>query len=476
MGKSLYEKVFDRHTVRRLDSGQYQLLMGLHLIHEVTSPQAFAMMREQGWKVLYPQRSFATVDHIIPTHDQSRPLADALAEEMLVELENNTKDFGLKFFSPTGGDQGIVHIIGPEKGLTQPGMTICCGDSHTSTHGAFGALAFGIGTSQVRDVLATQTLAMGKLKVRRIEVNGRLRPGVYAKDVILYIIGLLGVKGGVGFAYEYAGEVFDRFTMEERMTVCNMSIEGGARCGYVNPDQTTYDYIKGREYAPKSAAWDRAVKYWESVRSDPDARYDDVGVIAGEDIEPVVTWGITPGQSTSIGGAIPDKSEFPDHEQSLVAEAQEFMGFAPGQPIKGTKIDVAFIGSCTNGRISDFEEVVRMIEGRGFKVAPHVRALVVPGSMDVRREMIRRGYDRIFREAGFEFREAGCSMCLAMNPDKLKGREICASSSNRNFKGRQGSPTGRTLLMSPVMVAAAAIAGEVTDARELFDIKEPVSV
>ncbi|MFH0792645.1 MAG: 3-isopropylmalate dehydratase large subunit, partial [bacterium] len=418
MGKSLYEKVFDRHTVRRLTSGQYQLMMGLHLIHEVTSPQAFAMLREQGWKVLYPQRSFATVDHIIPTHDQSRPLADALAEEMLVELEKNTKDFGLKFFSPTGGDQGIVHIIGPEKGLTQPGMTICCGDSHTSTHGAFGALAFGIGTSQVRDVLATQTLAMGKLKVRRIEVNGRLRPGVYAKDVILYIIGQLGVKGGVGFAYEYAGEVFDRFTMEERMTVCNMSIEGGARCGYVNPDQTTYDYIKGREYAPKGAAWDRAVKYWESVRSDPDANYDDVVVIAGEDIEPVVTWGITPGQSTSINGAIPDKSEFPDHEQPLIAEAQEFMGFAPGQPIKGTKIDVAFIGSCTNGRISDFEEVVGMIEGRGFKVAPHVRALVVPGSMEVKREMVRRGYDRIFRETGFEFREAGCSMCLAMNPDK----------------------------------------------------------
>lgn len=476
MAKNLYEKVFERHAVKQLPSGQYQLLMGLHLIHEVTSPQAFSMVRERGWKVLHPERTFATVDHIIPTHDQSRPLSDPMAEEMLQALENNCKEYGITFFGPQTGNQGIVHIIGPEKGLTQPGMTICCGDSHTSTHGAFGALAFGIGTSQVRDVLATQTLSMGKLKVRRIEVNGKLRPGVYAKDVILYIIQKLGVQGGVGYAYEYAGDVFDNFSMEERMTVCNMSIEGGARCGYVNPDQTTYDYIKGREFAPKGAAWDKAVGYWESVRSDPGASYDDLVVYAGEEIEPVVTWGITPSQSTSVGGVIPTKEDYPIDEQGSIEEAYAYMSFAPGQPIKGTKIDVAFLGSCTNGRISDFEEVVNMLKGHDFKVAPNVQAIAVPGSESVKREMKERGYDKVLRDAGFDFREAGCSMCLAMNPDKLKGREVCASSSNRNFKGRQGSPTGRTLLMSPVMVAAAAIAGEVVDARELFHIEEPALV
>ena len=476
MGKNLYEKVFDLHTVRQLDSGQYQVLMGLQMIHEVTSPQAFSMLRERGWQVQYPGRNFATVDHIIPTHSQVRPLTDPMAEEMMVALEDNTKQYGLKFFHPSRGEQGIVHIVGPERGLTQPGMTICCGDSHTSTHGAFGALAFGIGTSQVRDVLASQTLAMGKLKVRRIEVNGKLRPGVYAKDVTLYIIQQLGVKGGVGYAYEYAGEVFDNFTMEERMTVCNMSIEGGARCGYVNPDQTTYDYLKGREYAPKDEAWDRAVEYWNSIRSDADATYDDVVVINGEDIEPVVTWGITPGQSTSVNGSIPAKEEFDETEQALIQEAYDYMSFEPGQPIAGTKIDVAFLGSCTNGRISDFEEVVKFLQEHGGKVAPHVRAIAVPGSQPVKEEMIRRGYDKVLTEAGFEFREAGCSMCLAMNPDKLKGREISASSSNRNFKGRQGSPTGRTLLMSPVMVTAAALAGEVVDCREFFGIEQPVGV
>jgi len=471
MGKTLYEKVFDLHTVRKLPSGQYQLFMGLQLIHEVTSPQAFAMLRERGWKVRYPHRNFATVDHIVPTHSLERPYADSLAEEMMRALENNAREFGITLFSPETGKQGVVHIIGPELGLTQPGMTICCGDSHTATHGAFGALAFGIGTSQVRDVLATQTLAMGKLKVRRIEINGRLAPGVYPKDVILYIINQLGVKGGVGYAYEYAGQVFDEMDMEGRMTVCNMSIEGGARCGYVNPDATTYAYMKGRPYAPPPEKWDEAVRFWESVKSDPDAQYDDVVQYRAEDIAPMVTWGITPGQSIPVDGVVPDKSQFPPSEHSLIEEAYEYMGVKPGDPIKGMKIDVAFIGSCTNGRISDFEEIVKHIQGRGYKVAPHVRALIVPGSQLVRDEMVRRGYDKIFTEAGFEFREPGCSMCLAMNPDKLKGREICASSSNRNFKGRQGSPTGRTLLMSPVMVAAAALAGEVVDAREFFGIR-----
>ncbi len=477
MGRNLFDKVFDLHTVRQLPSGQYQILMGLQLIHEVTSPQAFAALRERGLGVAHPERNFATADHIIPTASQARPFADGLAEEMMQALERNVAEYGIEYFSPESGTQGIVHIVGPEMGLTQPGMTMCCGDSHTSTHGAFGAIAFGIGTSQVRDVLATQCMSMGRAKVRRIEVNGRLRPGVYAKDVILYIIQQLGVKGGVGYAYEYAGDVIEAMTMEERMTVCNMSIEGGARCGYINPDQTTYDYIKGRKYAPKGAAWDRAVAYWESVRSDPDAAFDDVVKYDAADIEPVVTWGITPGQSTSVNGAIPSLEAFDATEQELIREAYDYMSFAPGQPVRGTKIDVAFLGSCTNGRLSDFAEVVRHIEGRGFKVAPTVRAIAVPGSMKVREEILKLGWDAILREAGFEFRDAGCSMCLAMNPDKLKGREVCASSSNRNFKGRQGSPTGRTLLMSPVMVAAAAFAGEVTDAREFFEIAaEPAGV
>jgi 3-isopropylmalate/(R)-2-methylmalate dehydratase large subunit len=470
MSATLYDKVFDAHTVRRLPSGQHQLLMGLHLIHEVTSPQAFSMLRDRGLTVLHPERTFATVDHIVPTHTRARPLADPLAEEMLQHLERNCAEYGIRFFAPADGDQGIVHVIGPERGLTQPGMTICCGDSHTSTHGAFGAIAFGIGTSQVRDVLATQCLAMDRLRVRRVEVNGRLRPGVYAKDVILWIINRLGVHGGVGFAYEYAGDVFDRFSMEERMTVCNMSIEGGARCGYVNPDRTTYDYLEGRDFAPAGTEWDRAVAYWDSMRSDPDARYDDVVRIRAEDIEPVVTWGITPAQSTPIGAALPHPEEFSDAERPLISEAYQYMRLEPGKPIRGTKIDVAFIGSCTNGRLSDFEAVVRQLEGRDVHVAPHVKALVVPGSQRVREELVRRGWDRVFRDAGFDFREAGCSMCLAMNPDKLEGGQLCASSSNRNFKGRQGSPTGRTLLMSPVMVAACAIAGEVTDARELFGL------
>jgi 3-isopropylmalate/(R)-2-methylmalate dehydratase large subunit len=468
MGKTLYEKVFDLHTVRQLPSGQYQLLMGLHLVHEVTSPQAFSMLKERGLDVLCPERTFATVDHIIPTASLKRPFSDDLAEQMMVALEANAERNRIRFFSPGDGEQGIVHVIGPENGLTQPGMTICCGDSHTSTHGAFGAIAFGIGTSQVRDVLATQTLSMGKLKVRRIEFNGKLNPGVYAKDVALFMINLLGVNGGVGFAYEYAGKVIDDFTMEERMTLCNMSIEAGARCGYVNPDQTTYEYLKGRRYAPKAELWDRAVEFWNSVKSDADAVYDDVVKIDASEVKPMVTWGITPGQSVSVDANIPRPQDFDESLRASVGEAYEYMGFDPGQKLKGTKIDVAFVGSCTNGRLSDFEAIIGLIRGRDYKVKPHVKALIVPGSQKLRNEMIDKGYDQIFTQAGFEFREAGCSMCLAMNPDKLQGRQVCASSSNRNFKGRQGSPSGRTLLMSPVMVAAAAIAGEVADPSEVF--------
>jgi 3-isopropylmalate/(R)-2-methylmalate dehydratase large subunit len=465
-GRSLLDKVWDAHTVRELPGGQTQLFIGLHLIHEVTSPQAFAMLREMKLSVRFPERTFATVDHIIPTHSQSRPLADSLAEEMLVALERNCADTGVRMYDTASGKQGIVHVIGPELGLTQPGMTIACGDSHTSTHGAFGAVAFGIGTSQVRDVLATQCLTLARPQVRRIDVTGKLAPGVYAKDVILAIIRRLGVKGGVGYAYEYAGPVIAAMSMEERLTVCNMSIEGGARCGYVNPDDTTFEYLRGREFVPTGDAWTRAVAWWRGIASDPGARYDDTVELAGAGIAPSVTWGINPGQNIGVNERLPRPADAADADRPSLEEAYQYMGLAPGEPIAGTPIDVAFIGSCTNGRISDLREAARV--ARRGRVAPGVRALVVPGSQAVGRQAVAEGLPEIFREAGFQWREAGCSMCLAMNPDKLVGREVCASSSNRNFKGRQGSPTGRTLLMSPAMVAAAALRGEVTDVRELL--------
>ncbi|NJL97506.1 MAG: 3-isopropylmalate dehydratase large subunit [Synechococcaceae cyanobacterium SM2_3_2] len=465
---TLYDKVWDAHTVGILPSGQTQLFIGLHLVHEVTSPQAFAMLRERGLTVMFPERTVATVDHIIPTESQARPLADDLAEEMFQALEQNTQDFGIKFYQPKSGHQGIVHVIGPELGLTQPGMTIACGDSHTSTHGAFGAIAFGIGTSQLRDVLATQTMSLSRFKVRRIEVNGSLPPGVYAKDVILHIIRTLGVNGGVGFAYEYAGSTFDAMSMEERMTVCNMSIEGGARCGYVNPDATTYAYLKGRDFAPTGAEWDEAVAWWESLRSDADAEYDDVVVLNAADIPPTVTWGITPAQGIGVGELIPTPEQMPDSERALAGEAYRYMDVEPGAAIAGTKVDVCFIGSCTNGRLSDLREAAKVAQGR--KVAAGVKAFVVPGSEEVKRLAEAEGLDKVFLAAGFEWREPGCSMCLAMNPDKLQGNQVSASSSNRNFKGRQGSPNGRTLLMSPAMVAAAAVNGMVTDVRELAPI------
>ncbi len=469
MGKSLFQKVWDAHVVKVLDNGQAQVFVGLHLIHEVTSPQAFGMLRDLGLSVAYPQRTFATVDHIVPTDTRLRPFRDSLAEGMIVALEQACKEFGISFFDLSSGHQGIVHVIGPELGLTQPGMTIACGDSHTSTHGAFGAIAFGIGTTQVRDVLATQTLSLPPLKVRRIEVSGKLQAGVYAKDVTLHIIRKLGVNGGTGFAYEYAGEAIVNLGMEERMTLCNMSIEGGARVGYVNPDQKTYDYLQGREYAPKGAAWDRALAFWRSIASDADASYDDVVRIDANEIAPTVTWGINPGQAISVKESVPRVEEGKsDAERSSIKEALEYMQLEAGQPIEGVKVNVAFIGSCTNGRLSDFREVARLIKGK--KVAAGVRALAVPGSQDVAKAAEAEGIDEVFRSAGFEWREPGCSMCLAMNPDKLIGRELCASSSNRNFKGRQGSPTGRTVLMSPAMVAAAAIRGSIADAREVFTV------
>jgi len=463
---TLFDKVWDLHTVKILPSGQTQLFIGLHLIHEVTSPQAFAMLRDRGLKVLYPNRTIATVDHIVPTENQARPFVDDLAEEMMVAIENNAKSNQIPFYSIGSGNQGIVHVIAPEQGLTQPGMTIACGDSHTSTHGAFGAIAFGIGTSQVRDVLASQTLALNKLKVRKIEINGELAPGVTAKDVTLHVIRKLGVKGGVGYAYEYAGTVIENMTMEERMTVCNMSIEGGARCGYINPDATTYEYLKGRDFAPKDQDWDNAVTWWESIRSDKDASYDDVVIIDAQEIAPTITWGITPGQAINIDEVIPEPDSLPESERAIAQEAYSYMQLTPGQPIKGTKIDVCFIGSCTNGRLSDLREAAKI--AKTHKVATGVKAFVVPGSERVKQAAEAEGLHHIFQAAGFEWREAGCSMCLAMNPDKLQGSQISASSSNRNFKGRQGSSTGRTLLMSPAMVAAAAVTGQVSDIRELM--------
>jgi 3-isopropylmalate/(R)-2-methylmalate dehydratase large subunit len=459
MAETLFHKVWNAHAVRRLPSGQTQLFVGLHLVHEVTTPQAFDMLRQHGWRVAFPERTFGTIDHIVPTNAQRRPFLDVMAEEMTVSLEQNCREHGIPLWSPDSEEQGIVHVIGPELGLTQPGMTIACGDSHTSTHGALGAIAFGIGTTQVRDVLASQCLALDPLKVRRIDVDGGLTPGVYAKDVILTIIRRLGVQGGVGFAYEYGGSTIDAMSIEERMTVCNMSIEGGARIGYVNPDETTFAFLRGRRFAPQGGAFDRAVAWWRTIASDRDTTYDDRVRVDAAAIEPTVTWGINPGQSVGItekisGGSGED-------------EALEFMAFRPGQRVAGTKIDVAFIGSCTNGRLSDLEAAARIV--RGHRVAPHVKALVVPGSRSVRKAAEAKGLDAIFIDAGFEWRGAGCSMCLGMNPDRLEGRQVCASSSNRNFKGRQGSPTGRTLLMSPAMVAAAAVAGEVVDVREMLD-------
>ena len=463
---TLFDKVWDAHTVGTLPSGQTQLFIGLHLIHEVTSPQAFAMLRERDLQVLFPNRTIATVDHIIPTNNRDRPLLDSLAEEMMQSLEQNCKENSITFYPVGSGNQGIVHVIAPEQGWTQPGMTIACGDSHTSTHGAFGAIAFGIGTSQVRDVLASQTLALAKLKVRRVEVNGTLSPGVYAKDVILHIIRKLGVKGGVGYAYEFAGTTFEQMSMEERMTICNMSIEGGARCGYINPDQVTFEYLQGRDAAPTAADWDAAISWWQSIASDRDADYDDVVIFNAAEISPTVTWGITPGQGIGVNEQVPTPEQMVEEERAIAEEAYHYMDLQPGDPIQGTKVDVCFIGSCTNGRISDLREAAKFAKGR--HVAPGVKAFVVPGSERVKEQAEAEGLDKIFELAGFEWREAGCSMCLAMNPDKLQGRELSASSFNRNFKGRQGSSSGRTLLMSPAMVVAAAVTGKVTDVRDLL--------
>ena len=463
---TLFDKVWDLHKVADLPGGSSQVFIGLHLIHEVTSPQAFGALKDKNLKVKFPSRTIATVDHIVPTDNQSRPFKDNLAEQMIEALENNCKKHKIKFFNIGSGSQGIVHVVAPELGLTQPGMTIACGDSHTSTHGAFGSIAFGIGTSQVRDVLASQTLAMNKLKVRQIWCKNKLSDGVFAKDLVLHIINKLGVKAGVGYAYEFSGPAIHLLSMEERMTICNMSIEGGARCGYVNPDKITFNYIKERQFAPKNENWLKAVTWWESLASEKDAIYDDVVSIDASKVEPTVTWGITPGQSIGVSQKIPELNELSVDDQFIAGEAYEYMGLNPGQAIKNTPIDVCFIGSCTNGRISDLRVAAEIVQNH--KVSPNVKAFVVPGSEKVAKAAIEEGLDKIFKEAGFQWREPGCSMCLAMNPDKLTGNQVSASSSNRNFKGRQGSPSGRTLLMSPAMVAAAAIEGRVSDVREFI--------
>ena len=465
---TLYDKVWELHRVADLPGGSTQLFIGLHLIHEVTSPQAFAALRDLGLSVRHPERTVATVDHLGPTTSQARPFADPLAEEMLATLEANCAAHGITLHGLGSGRQGIVHVIAPELGLTQPGMTVACGDSHTSTHGAFGAIAFGIGTSQVRDVLASQSLSMGKLKVRRLWVEGQLQPGVYAKDLVLHVIRTLGVKGGVGYAYEFAGPAIDALSMEERMTLCNMAIEGGARCGYVNPDAVTFAYLQGRPCAPSGEAWDRAVAWWTSLASGPDAVFDDEVRFDAASIAPTVTWGITPGQGIGVDETVPTLEQVDPDERPLAEEAYRYMDLRPGAPIAGTPVDVCFIGSCTNGRLSDLQAAAAVARGR--HVAPGIKAFVVPGSEQVAAAAEAEGLDQVFTAAGFEWREPGCSMCLAMNPDRLEGRQISASSSNRNFKGRQGSATGRTLLMSPAMVAAAAIAGQVSDVRQLLPV------
>ncbi|MFY4812035.1 3-isopropylmalate dehydratase large subunit [Haloarcula sp. AONF1] len=466
---TLYDKVWDQHKVTTLPNGQDQLFVGLHLIHEVTSPQAFGMLKERGLEVARPDLTHATVDHIVPTANQDRPYSDDAAETMMAELEENVRDAGIQFSDPTTGDQGIVHVIGPEQGITQPGKTIVCGDSHTSTHGAFGALAFGIGTSQIRDVLATQTIAMEKQKVRKIEVTGELDEGVEAKDIILEIIRRLGTEGGVGYVYEYAGETIENLDMEGRMSICNMSIEGGARAGYVNPDETTYEWLEETDYFQENPEKFEELKpYWESIRSDDDAEYDDVVEIDASELDPVVTWGTTPGQGIGIDDPIPEPEDLADDKVDTARRAQKHMRVEPGETMEGYDIDVAFLGSCTNARLPDLRRAARIVKGR--QVDDDVRAFVVPGSQRVQRAAEEEGLKDIFEEAGFEWRNAGCSMCLGMNEDQLEGDEACASSSNRNFVGRQGSKDGRTVLMNPRMVAAAAITGEVSDVRDLKEV------
>lgn len=464
MGKSIIEKIWDYHVVQKEEGKPDLLYIDLHLVHEVTSPQAFSGLRMKGRKVRRPDRTFATMDHNVPTVNRKQ-INDAVAKNQMTTLEKNCHEFGVPLADLDSPDQGIVHVIGPELGLTQPGMTIVCGDSHTSTHGAFGALAFGIGTSEVEHVLATQTLWQSKPKTLRLEINGKLSSGVTAKDVILYVLSKYGVQFGTGYVIEYCGDVIESLSMEERMTICNMSIEGGARAGLVAPDETTFSYLKGRKFAPSKEEFDRYVEHWSAFTSDQDAKYDREIVIDGSDISPMVSWGTNPAMTAKIEDAIPTVADYEtDIEKSSLERALQYMGLNQGQKIEDINIQHVFIGSCTNSRIEDIRKAAEVVKGQ--KVHPSVRALVVPGSQGVKLRAEEEGLHQIFIDAGFEWRESGCSMCLSMNDDVVPPGEHCASTSNRNFEGRQGAGA-RTHLVSPAMAAAAALYGHFVDIRKL---------
>jgi len=464
--RTIVEKIWDSHVVSEKPGAPALLYVDLHLVHEVTSPQAFSMLRERGLKVRCPDLTIATMDHSTPTTSRDLPMLDPIGKAQLDQMTRNCKDFGIRLYDLKTTKQGIVHVIGPEQGLTQPGMTIVCGDSHTATHGAFGALAFGIGTSQVGHVFATQCLLQTPSKSYAIRVEGALKPGVSAKDIILAVIARIGIGGGTGTVFEYLGSTIRSLSMEERMTICNMSIEGGARAGLVAPDDTTYQYISGREFAPKGADWDAALARWKQLPTDQGAQYARELTLDAGALEPMVTFGTNPGMGIPISGAIPDPASVSDPiEKSDLIKALKYMDLEPGKLLQGHKIDVVFVGSCTNSRISDLRAAASVMKGR--KVNPKVRMLVVPGSMQVKAQAEAEGLDKIFRDAGADFREAGCSMCLAMNGDQLEPGEYSVSTSNRNFEGRQGKG-GRTFLASPLTAAASAVTGVVTDVRTLL--------
>lgn len=471
--KTMYEKIWENHVIHEEEGKPSILYIDLHLIHEVTSPQAFEGLRIAGRKVRRPELTYATMDHNVPTQDRYN-ITDPISKQQIDTLSKNCRDFGVKLFDLDSIDQGVVHVMGPELGLTHPGKTIVCGDSHTSTHGAFGALAFGIGTSEVEHVLATQTLQQAKSKTMEVRINGTLPPGLTAKDIILGVIAKYGTDFATGYVIEYTGEAIRKLSMEERMTVCNMSIEAGARAGMIAPDETTIEYLRGREYVPKGEAFDKIVEQWKQLRTDEGAEYDKVVEFDAASLVPQVTWGTSPGMGTDITATVPNPADFATANERKAAEkALEYMGLTPGTKMSEIKIDRVFIGSCTNGRIEDLRAAAAV--AKGYKVAPNVQAMVVPGSGRVKLQAEKEGLDKIFKEAGFEWRDAGCSMCLAMNPDFLLPGERCASTSNRNFEGRQGRD-GRTHLVSPAMAAAAAIKGHFTDVRE-WDFKgEPVTV
>ncbi len=465
MGKTLFEKIWDRHLVASIDESTNLVFIDLHLVHEVTSPQAFDSLRLAGRKVKHPEMTLATVDHGVPTSNRLLGIKDPLSKIQIEALENNCKEFGVTLFGINDPRQGIVHVIGPEQGITQPGMTIVCGDSHTATHGAFGALAFGIGTSEVEHVLATQTLAMEKPKTMKVEVIGDVSEGVGPKDIILGIIRKIGTGGGAGHVIEYVGDVIQNMSMENRMTICNMSIEGGARAGMIAPDEVAFNYLKEKNYAPKGSDWDDAIAEWGDLYSDEDAEFDKVVTINADELEPSISWGTNPSQVIFVNDTIPHPDEFNEEsEKEAASRALEYMDLKPGEKISEIQLDRVFIGSCTNGRIEDLREAAEVVKGK--KVSETIGAMIVPGSTLVKKQAEDEGLDRIFIEAGFDWREAGCSMCLGMNPDILSPGERCASTSNRNYEGRQGAG-GRTHLVSPKMAAAAALYGKFVDIRNL---------